>query len=97
VYQRIEANLAAVGALVRAAPEITAPPAAGGGMQVLRLPRTRGDEAWALDLLARDVLVPPGYFYDFGDDGHGVASLLPEPAVFGEATGRIAECVLAAR
>ena len=93
VGARIERNLAAVETLARSAPEVTAPPAHGGWMQVLRVPRTRGDEAWALDLLRRGVLVHPGYFYDFADDGYLVVSLLPEPAAFAEAMTRVAECV----
>lgn len=95
VRARIGRNLAAVEALVRATPEVTALPAQGGWMQVLRLPRTRSDEAWALDLLRRDVLVHPGYFYDFGDDGYLVASLLPELEVFAEAMARVADVVAA--
>ena len=47
-----------------------------GWYQVLRVPRTRSDEQWALDLLDAGVLVQPGYFYDFPVDGHLVISLL---------------------
>ena len=66
-------------------------PAQGGWAAVLRVPRQRSEEEWALGLLERDVVVHPGHFYDFADEGYLVLSLIPEPAVFDEATGRIQE------
>src|SRR5205085_1360734 len=52
--------------------------AEGGWYAILRLPATRSDEQWALDLLAHDdVLVQPGYFYDL-PEAHLVVSLLCE-------------------
>jgi hypothetical protein len=41
-------------------------------------------------LRAADVLVQPGYFFDFEKPGHLVASLLPAPALFAEAATRLA-------
>jgi len=35
------------------------------------------------------VLVHPGHFYDFPDDGHLVISLLTDVPAFREGTGRI--------
>ena len=56
---------------------------------MLRLPATRSDEEDALALLdAHDVLVQPGYFFDFGPGTWLVLSLLPEPAVFDAALAR---------
>lgn len=41
------------------------------------------EEAWIESLLReRNVLVQPGYFYDFQSSGYAVISLLTEPAVF---------------
>jgi hypothetical protein len=38
----------------------------GGWSAILQLPRTRSEEQWAEGLLRdRDVLVQPGFFYDF--------------------------------
>ncbi len=62
----------------------------GGWYAVLKVPETVSDEDWAVDLLATDgVLVHPGHFYDFADDGHLVLSLLTKELTFQEATGRI--------
>ncbi len=64
-------------------------PYSGGWAAVLRLPAVRSDEEWALALLERDVVVHPGHFYDFAASDRLVLSLIPEPAVFGEALARI--------
>ncbi len=49
----------------------------GGWYAVLRVPVTRSDEDLAIDLLRQaSVLVHPGHFYDFSDDGYLVLSLL---------------------
>ncbi len=62
----------------------------GGWYAVLRLPATRSDEEWALELLREDgVYVHPGHFFDFAADGHLVVSLLPRPEIFAEALGRL--------
>jgi alanine-synthesizing transaminase len=65
-------------------------PAEGGWYAVLRLPSPLLDEALALDLLARDdVLVHPGYFYDFEEPCFVVVSLLCEPPTLHEGIGRL--------
>jgi alanine-synthesizing transaminase len=49
----------------------------GGWYAVLRIPVTRPDEDFAIDLLQRSgVLVHPGHFYDFPSDGYLVLSLI---------------------
>ena len=64
----------------------------GGWYAVLRVPVTRADEDLAIDLLRRaSVLVHPGHFYDFPNDGYLVLSLLTPPAEFREGTRRIFE------
>lgn len=56
--------------------------AGGGWNAVVRLPSTQSDEAWVLELLdAAQVLVQPGYFYDFEGPPCCVVSLLPRPDV----------------
>ena len=68
----------------------------GGWFALLQVPRTRGEEEWALALLDRyDVLVQPGYFYDFESEAFLVMSLLPHPATFSEGIGRLLSLVLA--
>lgn len=49
----------------------------GGWYAVLRVPATRSDEDFAIQLLeARGVYVHPGHFYDFQSDGFVVVSLI---------------------
>jgi hypothetical protein len=63
----------------------------GGWYSVLRVPRVRSDDEWALELLRRDrVHVHPGSLFDFGEEGHLVVSLLSAPDVFREGIFRIA-------
>jgi len=62
----------------------------GGWYAVLKVPESVSDEEWAVGLLAEDgVLVHPGHFYDFPDDGYLVISLLTDEPAFREGTGRI--------
>jgi alanine-synthesizing transaminase len=62
----------------------------GGWYAVLRLPRTRSDEEWALRFLREDgVLAHPGHFYEFAFDGFLVISLLPRAECFEEGIARI--------
>jgi len=62
----------------------------GGWYTVLRLPSIRRDEEWAIELACKDnVLVHPGHFFDFGQEGHLVISLLTDREVFEEGLARI--------
>jgi alanine-synthesizing transaminase len=80
MMERLRANLAALGS----------PRIEGGWYAILRLPRTQSEEAWCLQFLERsNVLVQPGYFYDFEQEAFIVVSLLTEPAVFREGIARI--------
>ncbi len=64
----------------------------GGWYAILRVPRTRSEEEWALELLERDgVLVQPGYYYDFETEAYLVLSLLTAPDVFDEGSARVTE------
>ena len=64
----------------------------GGWYAVLEVPRIRTEEDWVLQLLAeKDVLVQPGFFYDFESEAFLVLSLLTPPAIFAEGLGRILE------
>jgi aspartate/methionine/tyrosine aminotransferase len=62
----------------------------GGWYATLRVPRVKSEEQWVLDLLeTRDVLVQPGYFYDFDSEAFLVLSLLTPVAIFEEGVGRL--------
>jgi alanine-synthesizing transaminase len=62
----------------------------GGWYATLRVPRTKTEEQWCLDLLEhQDVLVQPGFFYDFEAEAYLVLSLLTEAQTFREGVERI--------
>jgi alanine-synthesizing transaminase len=62
----------------------------GGWYAVLQVSRTRSEEQWALALLEhQNVLVQPGYFYDFDSEAFLVLSLLTAPDVFQEGLRRL--------
>jgi hypothetical protein len=62
----------------------------GGWCATLQVPRIRKEEEWALELLGEDnVLVQPGFFYDFESEAFLVVSLLTEPELFREGCRRL--------
>ena len=62
----------------------------GGWYATLQVPRIRREEEWALELLEQDnVLVQPGFFYDFESEAFLVLSLLTPPETFREGCRRI--------
>jgi len=68
----------------------------GGWYAVLQVPRTRTEEEWTLKLLGEsDVLVQPGFFFDFESEAYLVLSLLPEPATFAEGVSRLLQVAAA--
>ncbi|MFT3769569.1 MAG: pyridoxal phosphate-dependent aminotransferase [Minicystis sp.] len=91
---RVEANLAALDAAIAAlgseAP-VRRLPVDGGWYATLEVPRTREEDDW-VELIVREdsVIVHPGYFFDFAEDGYLVVSLLPEEAAFREAIAKVA-------
>jgi len=61
-----------------------------GWYATLQVPRTRTEEEWVLQLLDHDnVLVQPGFFFDFESEAYLVLSLLTEPSTFQEGVRRI--------
>jgi aspartate/methionine/tyrosine aminotransferase len=83
---RTAANLAALDAAIAAAgahAPVRRLAADGGWYAVLEVPRTREEDAW-VEILAREegVIVHPGYFFDFAEEGTLVVSLLPEEEAF---------------
>lgn len=58
----------------------------GGWYAVLRIPNTRTEEEWCLDLVEHHgIMLHPGYFFDFPSEAFLVASLLPEEDLFSAA------------
>jgi alanine-synthesizing transaminase len=55
----------------------------GGWYATIQAPRIRSEEEWVLTLLAKDeVLVQPGFFFDFESEAFLVVSLLTPPEIF---------------
>jgi aspartate/methionine/tyrosine aminotransferase len=89
IRTRTAANLAHLRAAVAGSP-CGVLDVEGGWYATLRAPRTRSEEDWCLDLLERhDVLVQPGFFYDFESEAFLVLSLLTESATFREGVARL--------
>jgi aspartate/methionine/tyrosine aminotransferase len=94
IHARVRRNLDALRAAVTARPDVTLLDPEGGWSAVLRVPAFATEEAIVLRLLDEaGVLVHPGYFFDFPHEAYLVVSLLPEPAAFDEATGRLLSLV----
>ena len=90
IQARITGNLAVAERLVAAVPAVSLLSPEGGWSVALRVPATESEEALVLRLLQdAHVLVHPGFFFDFAGEAFLVISLLPEPAVFEAAMGRL--------
>ena len=97
IRARIARNLATVRRHLAASPEIQLLEPSGGWTAVLRVPATRSEEALALELLERhQVVVQPGYFYDFPTEAWLVVSLLVEPDAFARGLAAIVDVAAAA-
>jgi aspartate/methionine/tyrosine aminotransferase len=89
ILERIRSNLVRLDEQITAGSPVSRLAAEGGWYAVLKVPATRSDEDWAIELLSQDsVLVHPGHFYDFTSEGHLVISLLPPAEVFREGIRR---------
>jgi hypothetical protein len=94
ISERTRANLAALRATFASVPAARVLPVEGGWSAVIRVPRLMPDDDFALALLERDVVVQPGYFFDFAGDGFVVVSLLTRADVFAEGVRRIADMIV---
>ena len=66
----------------------------GGWYITVRMPRIRGEEDWAIQLLTQEsVLTQPGFFYDFETEAFLIVSLLTMPEVFREGIARLRRAV----
>jgi aspartate/methionine/tyrosine aminotransferase len=93
VLERIRRNLEFLRELALGAPA-TVLDLEGGWYATLRLPNVRTEEQWVLGLLGdRDVLVQPGWFYDFESEPYVVLSLITRESVFREGAKRLLDYV----
>ncbi|HWP84097.1 MAG TPA: pyridoxal phosphate-dependent aminotransferase [Terriglobia bacterium] len=97
IQERVRDNWRRLQAAVEGGSACSLLPAEGGWYGILQLPRTRSEEQWCLDLLEQDqVLVQPGYFYDFESEAYLVVSLLTPPGDFAAGLARLLARVRAA-
>jgi hypothetical protein len=91
LLQRIAANLSYLdGALGGASNSITRLDREGGWYAVLRVPSSASDESLAVQLLDRcSVLLHPGHFFNFAQDGFLVSSLITPEGEFRQGIGRL--------
>jgi len=86
ITKRTQANLALLKSVARPMH------VEGGWYAILQVPRTKSEEEWAIQLLdRRDVLVQPGFYFDFESEAFLVLSLLTPPDIFAEGLRRILE------
>lgn len=92
VQERIERNHATLRRAAAADPSLELLHADGGWSVVLRVPARIPEEDLVIGLLEQhDVLVHPGFFFDFAHEAFLVVSLLPHPEVFTEGVRRVME------
>jgi alanine-synthesizing transaminase len=90
IRTRLERNLGALRTAMVGAPHVRLLEVEGGWYANLQVPRVRSEEEWVLSLLGREnVLVQPGFFYDFGAEAFLVVSLLTRSEVFDEGMTRM--------
>jgi alanine-synthesizing transaminase len=90
LLDRVRANLGELDRQLAAAPSCTRLNVEGGWYAVMRVPAVQSDESLAIELLRKmGVVVHPGHFYDFPNEGYLVLSLIAEPDIFREGIDRL--------
>jgi aspartate/methionine/tyrosine aminotransferase len=90
----IRVNLGELDRQLASTPSCTRLNVEGGWYVVVRVPVVQSDENLAIELLRRTaVVVHPGHFYDFPNDGYLVLSLITEPVVFREGVTRLLQVI----
>lgn len=90
ILARVRQNLESLRAMAELYPSVNVLPVEGGWSAVVQVPAVRAEDALVLELLERDdVLVHPGYFFDFPREAYLVLSLLPTPLLFEAGATRV--------
>jgi aspartate/methionine/tyrosine aminotransferase len=90
ILARVKRNLDSLRTQAAAFPSIGILPVEGGWSAVLQVPSLVSEEMLVIDLLEKDdVVVHPGYFFDFPREAFIVVSLLVEPALFDRGLARV--------
>ena len=64
-----------------------------GWYACLRLPATQSEEQWMITVLDHEILVQPGFFYDFETEPWAIVSLITPPAQFDLGMERLRACI----
>lgn len=92
IRERVRRNRALLVQELARAPSVDLLASDAGWSAVLRVPATHGEEEWCLRALREcQVLVHPGYFFDFPHGTHLVLSLLPPLETFRSGVSRLIE------
>jgi alanine-synthesizing transaminase len=90
ILARVRRNLASLRTIAAAHRSAAVLPVEGGWSAVIQVPQLRSEEALVLELLDQDdVLVHPGYFFDFDREAFVIVSLLVEAGDFDRAIARV--------
>ena len=90
ILARVRRNLASLRGLAAPHPALDVLRVEGGWSAVVQVPQLRAEESLVLDLLEKDnVLLHPGYFFDFSREAFLVLSLLIDPATFDHSVARV--------
>jgi hypothetical protein len=94
IWARVLKNESALKSAFPAGGAASVAPLTAGWTACLRVPAVKSEEELVLELLETyDVLVHPGYFYEFPSGAWLVVSLLPPPDVFAEGAARLARAL----
>jgi alanine-synthesizing transaminase len=94
LLDRIEVNLAQLDERLARQDLVSRLELEGGWYAVLRVPAVQSDEELSIRLLEEhSVLVQPGHFYEFAEEGYLVVSLLTPADQFAEGIRRLLACV----
>jgi aspartate/methionine/tyrosine aminotransferase len=92
IRERSRTNLRVLRERCARAPAASVLHVEGGWYAMVRVPDTRSDEEWVLDLVEHEgVHVQPGYFFDVSRGAHLVVSLLTPEDTFAEGATRMAK------
>lgn len=90
IQDRVTGNLERARAAASRYPACDVLPIEGGWSTVVRIPATRSEEELVVELVEREqILVHPGFFFDFPNEAFLVMSLLPPEDLFAAAFERV--------
>jgi len=90
IQSRIRRNLGSLRQIASAHPAAGVLPIEGGWSAIIQVPQIHAEESLVLDLLEKDdVLVHPGYFFDFDREAFVIVSLIVEPTMFDQGVTRV--------